>query len=344
MNPYVHIIGAQAKRVINRMAMRLGFRIIAIQDDELGYLTPSDSARESVPEALYPQLTASNPRLRELRARYAQVPGPLPLRTIWGRAYLAGELQLPFFRADNAYVWQYRNIRVDLRKKYYLYARYIAERDPRGLLHALTEDGAFGCGTIAFHNLPVISRDLLDSINEIYFLDRALGLFERQGFTVLDIGAGYGRLAHRMACALPGLGHYYCTDAVPESTFLSEIYLQHRRCAGKTSVIPLDELSATLGGKAIDLAVNIHSFSEMGYDSIAAWLQLVAELNIPHLLIVPNQAEQLVSCEKDLSRRDFLPLLQTLGYRLKRKEPYLLDPDVQELVRIYDNFFLFERG
>ena len=47
---------------------------------------------------------------------------------------------------------------------------------------------------------------------------------------MLDIGAGYGRLAHRMSAAFPQLEDYCCVDAVPESTFLSEYYLRHRGC------------------------------------------------------------------------------------------------------------------
>jgi 2-polyprenyl-3-methyl-5-hydroxy-6-metoxy-1,4-benzoquinol methylase len=66
----------------------------------------------------------------------------------------------------------------------------------------LEEDDDFGAEVFDFHG-KVVSRDLLDSIIEINFLDRHLGFSSRRAVNVLDIGAGYGRLAHRMATAFP---------------------------------------------------------------------------------------------------------------------------------------------
>ena len=81
----------------------------------------------------------------------------------------------------------------------------------------LTEDGAFGCWTFQYPGHPRYSRDLLESVNEIVFLDRTLALSERDRFSVLDIGAGYGRLSHRMSAAYSNLDDYCCVDAIPES-------------------------------------------------------------------------------------------------------------------------------
>ncbi len=75
-------------------------------------------------------------------------------------------------------------------------------------------------------------------MNELCFLERELGLRERERFSVLDIGAGYGRLAHRMAAAhAERLADYCCVDAVPESTFVSEYYLRHRGVAPPARVV-----------------------------------------------------------------------------------------------------------
>ena len=62
----------------------------------------------------------------------------------------------------------------------------------------------------------LVSRDLLDSINELTFLDDELGIAQRN-MTILDIGAGYGRLAHRATTAFENLT-YLCTDAIPLSS------------------------------------------------------------------------------------------------------------------------------
>ena len=82
----------------------------------------------------------------------------------------------------------------------------------------LVEDDYFGNITFDIDG-KLVSRDLLDSLVEIYFLDRHLGLASAApGLTVLDIGAGYGRLAHRILSALPSATRYLCSDAIAEST------------------------------------------------------------------------------------------------------------------------------
>jgi hypothetical protein len=72
-----------------------------------------------------------------------------------------------------------------------------------------------------------------------------------------------------MVIGVPGLAHYYCVDAVPESTFLCEYCLRYRGVEGAASVVALDELER-LPVDGLDLAVNIHSFSEMSIAAIMA--------------------------------------------------------------------------
>ena len=112
--------------------------------------------------------------------------------------------------------------------KFYIFTRHVRDKDQFGLLDSLVEHGDFGCSTFEYAGIGLVSRDLLDSVLEISFLERHLGIFERNDIRVLDIGAGYGRMAHRLLTAHPRIESYACVDAVPESTFLSEFYLKHR--------------------------------------------------------------------------------------------------------------------
>ena len=177
---------------------------------------------------------------------------------------------------------------------------------------------------------------------ELEFLERELGLSQREGFSVVDIGAGYGRLAHRMAHAYPNLRDYCCLDAIPESTFLSEYYVRHRGSTPPARVVSLDAIGTGLG--PFDLAVNVHSWSECTYEAVEWWVELLAGLDVPRLLVVPNEPEELLSLEADGSRRDFLPLLERAGYRLERRAPVIDDPAVRELLPLEDHFHLFARG
>ena len=161
------------------------------------------------------------------------------------------------------------------------------------------------------------------------------------------IGAGYGRLAHRLLSATDTVEKYWCIDAVPRSTFLCDYHLKHLGWAGtedsRAQVVPLDEMYRVKPG-SIDLAINVHSFSEMGYDAIQAWIDWLVELEVPRLFIIPNQAE-LLSKEEDLvTRRDFADILERAGYRRIAHEPTLTDESVRELVGVHDFFWLVERS
>lgn len=291
-------------------------------------------------------LRPDNPRLLELQQRYGTFESPVGTHTQWLPALSSGLEDLRYFRGDNAYVWQFRNVREHARLKYYLYARSIRDLDQRGLLgNTLTEDGLFGCFTFHYENMPTVSRDLLDSISELDFLDRHWDLFNRSGVQILDIGAGYGRLAHRMLTAAPGVERYWCIDAIPRSTFLCEYYLAQRHLlnvpGARAEVVPLDRMDSVPAGR-IDLAVNIHSFSEMSHAAVEGWLQWLAQLQVPWLLVVPNH-DEVRSKEADGSRRDCSEILERAGFRLAVTEPVLRDPDVRELFGVHDKFLLYRR-
>lgn len=302
------------------------------------------STATPLPPGAADELVPDNPRLVDLKRRYAALDSPITRHTLWSDEYRAFDLDLAYFRGDNAYVWQQRWMRdLSLRLSLYVYLRYLEEFDSRGLLTSLGEDGAFGCFTYDFEGHPRVSRDLLDSVNELYFLDRTFGLFSRSAVTVLDIGAGYGRLAHRMTAAAPNVVRYFCVDAIPESTFLSEYYLGFRGCTDRATVVPLDEMQATLPVGEIDLAVNIHSFSEMSLDSIDAWMTEVGRLRIRELLVVPNDASGLFSMEPDRSRRPAEGRILAAGFERVAFEPIFRDPNLPELLGVHDKFMYFRK-
>ena len=290
------------------------------------------------PEAVREALGEDHPRLLQLRRRYAG--HPASGSSVWSDARLAGELSLPWFRRDNAYLWQSRDFTASTAAgeplqagagevNYLLSAFYVRSIDRLGLLERLDEDGAFGAHTVATGDGAIVSRDLLDSVLELDFLDRHLRIATRERLQVLDIGAGYGRLAHRLAQAMPSTAHVLCTDAIAESTFLSEFYLRFRGVADRAEVVALDEIETRLATADITVAVNIHSFPECPLDSVAWWLALLARNRVPHLFIVANDTS-LRSSEPDGRRLSIEPLLARHSYERIVLEPkYRLYEGVQ---------------
>ena len=308
--------------------------------EEWDMLTKSYDDTTPLPADAHAELRADHPRLRELRSRYRAA--ALDAAGPWTERRLEGDLNLAYFRGDSPYVWQYRDLPRAARLKFFLFAQYVRERDHTGLLEELGEDGAFGCWTYRYPNMAPVSRDLLDSVNELLFLDRNIGILDRPGLRILDIGAGYGRLAWRTAQAVDGLTDYCCVDAIAESTFLCEYYLHHRGVVPPARVLPFDKAEAALENERFDLVVNVHSFSECSFDSVAEWCEKLERIQAPYFFIVPNHDERFLSIEPDGSRRDFRPLIEKAGYELVASEPVLDDDAVRELVGVNDYFHLFK--
>ena len=317
--------------------------LITLTPEDRRYLTTLYDDSVPLPPGAEAELVAGNPRLQELRASYAAFEAPVTVGSRWRDEHVQGFLDLRWFRGETLITWHYRELPRITALKYFVYAQYIRERDDLGLLQRLSEDGRFGCWTYDYPGYGTYSRDLLESVGELSFLQRALSLSERQGFRVLDIGAGYGRLAHRMIEAFPGVGDYCCVDAIPESTFLCEYYLRHREQMPPARVVGLPEVPAAFTPGSFDLAINIHSFPECTYGAIEWWLDLLARLEVPRLLLIPNDGDRLLSTELDGTRRDFTPLLTAAGYVLERSERVIEDPAVRSLVRIEDHFQLYAR-
>lgn len=330
--------------VLKKLFERLGYLVIrrSTADDIVSthpWLADRLGVREGGPRA--PAGSSSredHPRLAELRKRYAG--HPATAHTVWTAENLATELDVARFRADNAYVWQ---TRVNNPIQYLLSTLYVKANDPLGLFDRMSEDGAFGAHTYEVDG-RLVSRDMLDSILEIGFLEDQIGLSKIPNLTVLDIGAGYGRLAHRMAETLPNLRQYLCTDGVAESTFVSERYMHHRGVEQKVRVVPLDEIDTVAIETRIEVAVNIHSFSECPITTIEFWLDLVARAGVPWLFVVPNDGDRLVSWEPDQTRKDFLPLIRSRGYELVvQRAKYHRSADAQRFALFPATYFLFRR-
>jgi SAM-dependent methyltransferase len=318
--------------------------LVRLTSEDRRYLTALYDDSVPLPPGADEELSSHNPTLQDLRARYARLDLPVLSASRWNSDAVESFLDLRWFRGETLITWHYRELPRISALKFFVFARYIQERDPQGLLERLDEDGRFGCWTFSYPGYGRFSRDLLESVNEIAFLERELHLSERSVFRVLDIGAGYGRLAHRMCTAYgERLADYCCIDAIPESTFLSEYYLRHRECSPPARVAALDEADTALVPGTFDLAVNIHSFPECTYQAIEWWMATIERLRIPYLLIVPNEPRELLTLEADGSRRDFLPLVAAAGYRLSKREPVIADAAVRELLRLHDQFHLFVR-
>jgi SAM-dependent methyltransferase len=315
--------------------------LITLTDEDRRYLTTLYDDSVPLPAKAEQTLRADHPRLVELREAYEAIDLPVRASSRWRAEHVDSFLDLRYFRGETLITWHYRELPRITALKYFVLGRYVEDRDPTGLVDRLGEDGAFGCWTYSYPGHELVSRDLLESVNEICFLERQLGLAGRQSLRILDIGAGYGRLAHRMAAAYPDLADYCCVDAIPESTFLSEYYLGYRGSSPPARVVPLHQLEEKLEGASFDLAVNIHSFSECTYAAIEWWIALLWRLRVENLLIVPNEPTELLSLEPDHSRRDFAPLLDDAGYELVHREPVIDDPAVRELMRLEDRFHLY---
>lgn len=342
------------KRAIQYGLFRMGFAVRRLSSEERGAFIEFQRPDESAAEDLFGSGLA---RLEELRRRYAAVDSPAAVHSVWAHRKSKGNLvsaglagfDITRFRASSSYVWNYYGAAESetARLKYYVFQQAVKARDEAGMLGTLGEDGAFGCPTFEFDSTGTISRDLLDSVAEINFLQKHVGVLDRDDLRVLDIGAGYGRMAHRLLDANPKLTGYTCVDAVPESTFLCEFYLKFRGVADRADVIPFDEVEQRLDGR-FEVALNIHSFSECTYEAVAWWLQRVRDLEISYLMIVPNpnerfgsDEERFVSSELDGSKRNYMPLLTDLGYEMVEREA-LVDDVAGSLLGVKDVMFLFK--
>ncbi len=309
--------------------------------DRCGRLRTRYEEGISLPVGADEVLHASNPRLVELRRAYAglELPALVPAR--WSRNDRGAYTGLRDFRGETTLRWRHRELPRTTGLKMFIYLSYIEQRDASGLLKTLQEDGLYGCWTHEYDGRALVSRDLLDSTNQLLFLELQLSVLSRPGIRVLDIRSGYGQLAHRMTAATPGLRDYCCVDAVPEATFLCEYYLKFRGCSPPARVVPLHQLDQ-LQSVAFDVAVNPQGFSECKLSAVEWWLSQLTAWKVPMLFVVGSEADGLVSLEEDGSRHDLIPVIRRAGYELAVREPVINDQATREILEIEDRFHLFE--
>ncbi len=301
-------------------------------------LQPSYNISE-LPAASIDYLCADNLRLKELQARYSSFNNEVTIPAVWADGHVRPE-DIVHFRGDNAYVWQLRGPNMNI-MAYALTLYYLKSIDHLALLDCLGEDEAFGNFAFRIDN-RLVSRDLLDSVAELYFLEKHLKISRTRGFTFLDIGAGYGRLAHRTVCAMPNVQKYLCTDAIAVSTFVSEHYLRFRKVEDRAVVVPLDQVENVLAGESVTLAVNIHSFSECTLTAISWWLTLLQKSRVRYLMIVPNGGDHGGEHLLTNDGRDFGGVIEEHGYKLIAKDPKFADPVVQRYAINPTCHYLFE--
>lgn len=220
-------------------------------------------------------------------------------------------------------------------QNYWNTVEYI-RRDPDLVWYAALDEDDDEFGVVSFDiDGKKITRDLLDSILEINYLHDRLQIDRDARITVLDIGAGYGRFAHRFTRVFPN-SFVYCADAVEKSSEICEKYLKYR-AVDRARVISMDE--AVMMVNHVDLAVNIHSWSECTLHSINTWLRLLMAKHVKNLFLVPHTIH-CMSMERDGSAQCFLPWVLNSGFSLidsRRKFP----PNV---AGVYPTqYYLFER-
>jgi hypothetical protein len=276
-------------------------------------------------------LARTNPKLLALEQRYAALDTKAIDPSLWSKDFTSSpEIDLQHFRGET-YVWQHRDFNFPVH--YWVTTKFLQSIDNLGLFAKLEEDELFGCYNFMACG-KCVSRDLLDSISEILFLERTLHISQMENLKILDIGAGYGRLAHRLVRGLANIDQVYCTDAVAVSTFLCDYYLRYRGVTDRSVVVPLDQLEIIPNSSQVSIAVNCHSFSECTLQSIKAWLDLLVRKGVSFLMIVPTALKDggrtLFTTEKDGRQLDFLPALADRGWKRVEMQPKFGDSEVQK--------------
>lgn len=338
---------SRVRNVVDRTTGALGFRLV--RADRWSLRPTLDSTLDvnlhssgwQAPGDAVEYLRSDNPRLLQLRRDYGQLDWPVRDHSRWEDDKVRAFLNLGYFRGDNIIIWHYRDGTSRTELLYYVFLRYTLDQGGGELLEKLGEDGAFGCWTYSFPGQPPCSRDLLDSVNELMFLDRQMSVLSSPGLRVLEIGAGYGRLAYRFTQAVPDVADYCCVDAVAESTFLCEFYTGFRKVTPPVRVSPLTAVPSLAPG-AFDLAINVHSFSECSLAAIDWWMAQLERLGIRRLFLVPNEPEGFLSTEPDGTRLDYLPTIEGHGFELTVEEHVLRDEAVRSLLDVRDRFCIFD--
>lgn len=298
---------------VRRLLRRAGLRC--------GRWEESRSYDGALPENARLYLKPNNERLRKLQVDYSRESADAMDHTQWNREYVVREIDLQLFRADSAYMWQHRDFNLPVS---YLCTYYYLKQCNSEMLECCSEDTLFGVHALEVGD-QVITRDRLDSVCELSFIQSALDLKKASKVRLLDIGCGYGRFAYRTVQCFP-TARVVCADAIPESSFLCEFYLHFRDVAQSASICEFQEVRARLSVERIDLAVAINSLSECSARAISWWMRLLAESNIKYLFFVPSSFYEggKRAFSEEIDRKDSCDIMQIFerhGYKIIRSAP-----------------------
>jgi putative sugar O-methyltransferase len=180
---------------------------------------------------------------------------------------------LPNFAADPIYVSQNSYSESQFKKM----AKEVAKSGAVDIGGKI-RDSEFG-GRVVETELGGVTRMWLDGNVEIDFLRRNVP--DLKYFRVLDIGAGYGRLAVMLA---PFVQSITCVDPVPISEELCRDYT--RRFAPDVRVLSIGEFVES--PPEFDLAINIHSWNECLLEQVENWIEALVELKVQYLFTVSH--------------------------------------------------------
>ena len=185
---------------------------------------------------------------------------------------------LPNFCGDGEYVAQ--------RYEHHLFED-IAQRTIKQAkiydLDGKEKDIKFGALPVETRACGKVTRMWLETNREIDFLSQNLNL---KNINILDIGAGYGRLAVVLSKEVKS---YSTVDAVEISTSVCRYYTKlHNADVRVMNLTDLLVGHKTNSLPQYDLAINIHSWSECSYNNVKEWLDTLKELSIPYLFTVTH--------------------------------------------------------
>jgi putative sugar O-methyltransferase len=191
---------------------------------------------------------------------------------------------------------------------HHVYFEALEKRDAWGLLREL-EEPELGGGDVVVRRGRRLSLDLLQSIDELYRMQEALGFARGDAFVFCEVGAGYGRLADVILSAMPRASCWLFD--LPESLTLAEYYLTrlHPRDAAvlypessdvlasaaelkkRRLVFGLPHQLKSLPPGVVDAFVNVYSFMEMSRPQIGAYFDEIERLDPGALFLKQHKRE-----------------------------------------------------
>ena len=120
-----------------------------------------------------------------------------------------------------------------------------------------------------------VSIDYLLSIEEMFFLDKAL----KKSKTVMEIGAGFGRLAHSIIQNFINIDRYIIVD-LDDVLDLAKIYMSKvlsKREFSKIDFVSHHNIYDIEYSDKIDISINIDSFQEIEESAVLKYLEFISK-------------------------------------------------------------------